>query len=167
LGLIQLTKPTNQHRHLQSLLGNYRRIKDGSGSWYPKTGAGSFSRFDFFTIGSAIAHAQAATAKKPNILVIMGDDVGWLNIGAYHRGMMSGFDEFFGYLYHLDAMSSPLVRLPRRTGSTRDDATTVPRWGKVGKQRVEDEGLLAPFPQHGRSPAVARRPQGQVRHGSL
>ena len=28
--------------------------------------------------------------KKPNILVIMGDDVGWFNIGAYHRGIMSG-----------------------------------------------------------------------------
>src|SRR5215467_11040822 len=27
---------------------------------------------------------------KPNILVIMGDDVGWFNVGAYHRGMMSG-----------------------------------------------------------------------------
>ena len=29
-------------------------------------------------------------AKKPNILVIMGDDVGWFNIGAYHQGIMSG-----------------------------------------------------------------------------
>src|SRR5262245_55211300 len=28
--------------------------------------------------------------QQPNILVIMGDDVGWFNIGAYHRGMMSG-----------------------------------------------------------------------------
>src|SRR5215472_274415 len=28
--------------------------------------------------------------RKPNILVIMGDDVGWFNIGAYHRGIMSG-----------------------------------------------------------------------------
>jgi outer membrane protein OmpA-like peptidoglycan-associated protein len=27
---------------------------------------------------------------KPNILVIMGDDVGWFNISAYHRGIMSG-----------------------------------------------------------------------------
>ena len=35
------------------------------------------------------ASAQAPQ-KQPNILVIMGDDVGWLNIGAYHRGMMSG-----------------------------------------------------------------------------
>src|SRR5689334_4126685 len=31
-----------------------------------------------------------AQDKKPNILVIMGDDVGWFNIGAYHRGIMSG-----------------------------------------------------------------------------
>src|SRR5262249_17526377 len=28
--------------------------------------------------------------RRPNILIIMGDDVGWFNIGAYHRGMMSG-----------------------------------------------------------------------------
>src|SRR5262245_17539231 len=35
------------------------------------------------------AFAQAP-AKKPNILVIMGDDVGWFNIGAYHQGIMSG-----------------------------------------------------------------------------
>ncbi len=35
--------------------------------------------------------AQAQTAgKQPNILVIMGDDVGWFNIGAYHQGIMSG-----------------------------------------------------------------------------
>ena len=38
---------------------------------------------------SAVCPAQAAD-KKPNILVIMGDDVGWFNIGAYHRGIMSG-----------------------------------------------------------------------------
>jgi hypothetical protein len=35
------------------------------------------------------AQAQAP-ARKPNILVIMGDDVGWFNVGAYHRGIMSG-----------------------------------------------------------------------------
>ena len=31
-----------------------------------------------------------ATAGKPNIVVIMGDDIGMWNIGAYHRGMMAG-----------------------------------------------------------------------------
>ena len=31
-----------------------------------------------------VVPAQAQD-KKPNILFIMGDDVGWFNIGAYHR----------------------------------------------------------------------------------
>jgi arylsulfatase A-like enzyme len=30
------------------------------------------------------------SGQRPNILFIMGDDIGWFNIGAYHRGMMSG-----------------------------------------------------------------------------
>src|SRR4051794_36593951 len=34
--------------------------------------------------------APAAAAGRPNILVIMGDDVGIWNIGAYHRGLMAG-----------------------------------------------------------------------------
>src|SRR5210317_1790595 len=28
-------------------------------------------------------------SKKPNILIIWGDDIGWFNISAYNRGMMS------------------------------------------------------------------------------
>jgi arylsulfatase len=32
------------------------------------------------------AHAQ--TPEKPNILVIMGDDIGYWNVSAYNRGMM-------------------------------------------------------------------------------
>ncbi len=32
----------------------------------------------------------AGSGKKPNILFIMGDDIGMWNIGAYHRGMMAG-----------------------------------------------------------------------------
>ena len=32
----------------------------------------------------------ALAQERPNILVIMGDDVGWFNVGAYHRGIMSG-----------------------------------------------------------------------------
>jgi arylsulfatase A-like enzyme len=196
--------------------------------------------------------AAQAPAAKPNILVIMGDDVGWFNIGAYNHGIMSGktpnldklasegmlftdyyaeasctagranfitgeiplrtglttvgqagadvgmpdaavtlatvlqslgyetgqfgknhlgdlnkflptvhgFDEFFGYLYHLDAMSDPYwFDYPQdwidKTGPRNlihsyatnvDDPTVQPRWGKVGKQRIVDEGPLAPFP---------------------
>jgi hypothetical protein len=33
------------------------------------------------------AAAQTAIT-KPNILVIMGDDIGWFNLGAYNGGMM-------------------------------------------------------------------------------
>jgi arylsulfatase len=201
---------------------------------------------------SAQAQAQApASGRKPNILFIMGDDVGWFNIGAYHQGIMSGktpnldklaadgmrftdyyaeasctagranfitgqiplrtglttvgqagadvgmpdqsvtvatvlkslgyataqfgknhlgdlnkylptlhgFDEFFGYLYHLDAMSDPYWfdypqdwvdkfgprNLVHSYATTTDDATEMPRWGKVGKQRIVDEGPLRPF----------------------
>jgi arylsulfatase len=38
----------------------------------------------------ASPQAIAQQQQKPNILVIMGDDVGWFNIGAYHQGIMSG-----------------------------------------------------------------------------
>jgi len=200
------------------------------------------------------ARAQAP-AQKPNILFIMGDDVGWFNIGAYHRGIMAGrtpnldqlaaegmlftdyyaeasctagraafitgelpirtglttvgqagadvgipdaaptiatvarsmgyttgqfgknhlgdlnkflptlhgFDEFFGYLYHLDAMEDPFWHsyppdLKDRVGprnlvhsyaTATDDQTVQPRWGKVGKQRIVDEGPLPPHPMPG------------------
>jgi arylsulfatase A-like enzyme len=38
---------------------------------------------------TAIANAQAA-ANKPNILFIMGDDIGWMSVGVYHRGLALG-----------------------------------------------------------------------------
>src|SRR5262244_3142327 len=205
---------------------------------------------------SALVASSPSAAQKqrpPNILFIMGDDVGWFNIGAYHRGMMSGktpnldqlasqgmictdyyaeasctagranfitgqlpirtglttvgqagadvgipaeavtlatalkaqgyatgqfgknhlgdlnkylptvhgFDEYFGYLYHLDAMSDPYWysfpvdqdyynkygprSLIHSFATDTDDPTERPRWGKVGKQRIVDEGPLPPF----------------------
>jgi arylsulfatase len=193
---------------------------------------------------------QAGAAQKPNIVVIMGDDIGIWNIGAYSRGMMAGrtpnldklakegmlftdyyaeasctagraafitgelpirtgmttvgqagaslglpaeavtlatvlksmgyatgqfgknhlgdkneflptvhgFDEFFGYLYHLDAMEDPAhpaypQALLNQVGprnmvhswaTNTDDPTEMPRWGKVGKQKIEDAGTLYP-----------------------
>ncbi len=191
-----------------------------------------------------------AADKQPNIVFIMGDDIGWFNVGAYHQGMMAGrtpnldrlsaqgmrftdyyaeasctagranfitgqlpirtglttvgqagspigipaaaptiatalksmgyatgqfgknhlgdlneflptvhgFDEFYGYLYHLDAMEDPChPNYPQALKNTvgprnmvhcwataKDDATVQPRWGKVGKQRIEDDGPLCP-----------------------
>ncbi len=69
-----------------------------------------------------------------------------------------GFDEFYGYLYHLDAMEDPAHRNypqalldkigPRNMvhswATDVDDPTVQPRWGKVGKQRIEDAGTLYP-----------------------
>ena len=34
--------------------------------------------------------ANPVQAKKPNIVVIFGDDIGVWNVSAYHRGMMGG-----------------------------------------------------------------------------
>ena len=208
--------------------------------------------------GAALFSAAPSTRaadKKPNILVIMGDDIGMWNIGAYSRGMMAGrtpnldkmakegmlftdyyaeasctagranfimgqlpirtgmttvgqagaaigipagactiatalkaqgyatgqfgknhlgdkneflptvhgFDEFFGYLYHLDAMEDPFhpnypqnllnVVGPRNIvhswATDTDDVTEMPRWGKIGKQKIEDAGPLPPHPMDG------------------
>ena len=41
-------------------------------------------------VGLSVAHTAWTQDKKPNILVIMGDDIGWFNIGAYHEGIMAG-----------------------------------------------------------------------------
>ena len=71
---------------------------------------------------------------------------------------VNGFDEFFGNLYHLNAEEEPeLPDYPKDpeylkkfgprgvlkcTATNSDDATTDPRFGRVGKQRIEDTGPL-------------------------
>ena len=39
---------------------------------------------------AALAPARAEAQQKPNIIFIMGDDIGWFNIGAYNQGIMAG-----------------------------------------------------------------------------
>ncbi len=39
---------------------------------------------------SPLARCAAAETTKPNILFIMGDDIGWMQVGAYHRGLAVG-----------------------------------------------------------------------------
>jgi len=71
---------------------------------------------------------------------------------------VNGFDEFFGNLYHLNAEEEPeLPDYPKDpeylkkfgprgvlkcTASTEDDATVDPRFGKVGRQKIQDTGPL-------------------------
>ena len=44
----------------------------------------------YLTFWCLFALSLNAHAKTPNILVIWGDDIGWSNISAYHRGMLGG-----------------------------------------------------------------------------
>jgi arylsulfatase A-like enzyme len=42
-------------------------------------------------IAGLVTPAQAqAPAQKPNIMLIMGDDIGWMQPSIYHRGLMVG-----------------------------------------------------------------------------
>ena len=52
----------------------------------------AIARISAAMLAALIGAAAPATAadKKPNIVVIMGDDIGMWNIGAYHRGLMAG-----------------------------------------------------------------------------
>jgi arylsulfatase len=43
-----------------------------------------------FGLIASTADMASAQQKKPNILVIFGDDIGWSNFSCYHRGMMGG-----------------------------------------------------------------------------
>src|SRR5450631_2173897 len=42
-----------------------------------------------FALASVSLPALAQQQQKPNIIMIMGDDIGMWNIGAYHRGLMA------------------------------------------------------------------------------
>ena len=117
------------------------------------------------TVGQA-GSSIGMPAEAPTIataLKAMGYRTG--QFGKNHLGdkneflpCLHGFDEFFGYLYHLYAMEDPAhpnypQALKDKVGprnmltckaSATDDATVDPRWGKVGKQTVKDEGTLYP-----------------------
>jgi arylsulfatase len=90
-------------------------------------------------------------------------------IGKNHLGdrneylpTVHGFDEFYGILYHLNAMEEPyepdypktpqfLEKFGPRNildakATNVDDPTTDPRWGRVGKQKIADAGPLPPHP---------------------
>src|SRR5262249_33234809 len=42
------------------------------------------------TVKAAVAQAEQKAGSKPNILFIMGDDIGWMQPSCYHRGLMVG-----------------------------------------------------------------------------
>jgi arylsulfatase A-like enzyme len=122
------------------------------------------------TVGQAGAPlglpAEAVTIAT--VLKSMGYATG--QFGKNHLGdrneflpTVHGFDEFFGYLYHLDAMEDPFHpaypqallnqvgprNLVHSWATDQDDPTVMPRWGKIGKQKIEDAGPLPPHPMAG------------------
>ena len=44
----------------------------------------------FFVTVTVAGTAAAQQQQKPNILFIMGDDIGWMQPSIYHRGLMVG-----------------------------------------------------------------------------
>src|SRR5262249_27643 len=79
----------------------------GNSREMPRQSGGALKRRDLLLSGSTLLAASAlsgrgvvttaqaqqpqpASGQRPNIVVIMGDDIGIWNIGAYHRGIMAG-----------------------------------------------------------------------------
>lgn len=117
-------------------------------------------------IPAAPVGLQAEDATIAELLKPLGYATG--QFGKNHLGDLNkylptvhGFDEFFGNLYHLNAEEEPELpdypnpkRFPHfrdRFGprgvlhswaTDTDDPTEEPRWGRVGKQRIEDTGSL-------------------------
>ncbi len=112
---------------------------------------------------------QASDVTMATVLKSQGYRTG--QFGKNHQGdrneflpTVHGFDEFFGNLYHLNAEEEPENRdfpgdMVLANGKTfkeqfgprgvihswatdTDDPTEQPRWGKIGKQRIEDTGPL-------------------------
>jgi arylsulfatase len=109
---------------------------------------------------------QAEDATIAELLKPLGYTTG--QFGKNHFGDLNkylptvhGFDEFFGNLYHLNAEEEPehIDYPPEKDfpnfkaqfgprgvihswATEADDPTEQPRWGRVGKQRIEDTGPL-------------------------
>ena len=106
---------------------------------------------------------QARDATIAELLKPLGYATG--QFGKNHLGdkneylpCVHGFDEFYGNLYHLNAEEEPEDRnypkdpkFRERFGprgvlhckaTGKDDATDQPRWGRVGRQTIEDTGPL-------------------------
>jgi Sulfatase len=73
-----------------SLVGGALKRRDLLLSGSSLVAASALSAVGLTSPAEAQQPAPATAGQKPNIVVIMGDDIGMWNIGAYHRGMMAG-----------------------------------------------------------------------------
>ena len=75
------------------ILDGVRDISRDRESWRARSCAalmGATALISVALSGPGSTPAAAQPQQRPNIVVIMGDDIGIWNIGAYHRGMMAG-----------------------------------------------------------------------------
>ncbi|HTT24248.1 MAG TPA: sulfatase-like hydrolase/transferase [Candidatus Sulfotelmatobacter sp.] len=117
-------------------------------------------------VPGATVGLQAEDATIAELLKPLGYATG--QFGKNHLGdrnqylpTVHGFDEFFGNLYHLNAEEEPELPdwpskkdfptfnekfAPRGVlhcwATEKDDPAEHPRWGRVGKQKIEDTGPL-------------------------
>jgi len=95
-------------------------------------GTSAFALAASFLQLSGIALAQG-TAGPPNILVIMGDDIGWFNTSAYNSGMM-------GYRTpHIDQIAAEGMRF---TDAYGQQSCTAGRAAFITGQSPKRTGLL-------------------------
>jgi len=133
---------------------------------------------------------QGMSAEDPTIATLLKEQgYATAQFGKNHLGdrnehlpTLHGFDEFYGNLYHLNAEEEPEQpdypkgpEFRRRYGprgvlncraSNRDDPTEDPRFGRVGKQIIEDTGPLTRKRMETIDDDIAKRAQDYIRRQS-
>ena len=109
--------------------------------------------------------SPVAALDKPNIVVIMGDDIGWSNIGAYHRGIMSGKTPNIDKLAEQGMMFTDYYAEASCTAG-RANFITGQLPIRTGLTTVGMAGLAIGYARCG--PHDRHRPQGHgLRHGAI
>ena len=101
------------------------------------------------------APAALAQASKPNILFIMGDDIGWMQPSIYHRGLMVGETPNIDRIGHEGAMFMDYVAMQSCTSGRNAFFTGMypVRTGMVPPQLPGSPSYLQPG-----TPAIAMVP---------
>ena len=79
------------HKDRQSGIPNL--LRNVATGWHKRSCAallGATTLVSLSLSGPASTPAVAQTPQKPNILFIMGDDIGWMQPRIYHQGLMVG-----------------------------------------------------------------------------
>src|SRR5436309_13033375 len=103
----------------------------------------------------ASAPAAAQQQQKPNILFIMGDDIGWMQPSIYHRGLMVGETPNIDRIGQEGAIFMDYVAMQRCTSGRNACITGMypVRTGMISPQLPASPSYLRPG-----APALAKPP---------